>query len=217
LDPNYARGHMLLSWTHLYGFFSGWFEDRGLALSLGHEAALKSIECDKYDFFGYSALGFAELFLKNHERALNAVDGAVRLSPNNADARAMRAIILNYAGNPEEALREVTLAIRHNPSHPDWYLIGPGRALFMLERYQEALPYLERLVNAGDDIPTWRAQLAATYMALGRELEAKGEINRAIEFMPNLSITEILSVTPFKDNQVAERYAKLLSKAGLPD
>jgi adenylate cyclase len=217
LDPSYARGHMLLSWTHLYGFFSGWFEDRGLALSLGHEAALKSIECDKYDFFGYSALGFAELFLKNHERALNAVDGAVRLSPNNADARAMRAIILNYAGNPEEALREVTLAIRHNPSHPDWYLIGPGRALFMLERYQEALPYLERLVNAGDDIPTWRAQLAATYMALGRELEAKGEINKAIEFMPNLSITEILSVTPFKDNQVAERYAKLLSKAGLPD
>jgi Flp pilus assembly protein TadD len=109
------------------------------------------------------------------------------------------------------------ISIRHNPSHPDWYLIGPGRALFILERYQEALPYLEKLVNAGDDIPSWRAQLGATYLALGHEAEAKAEINKAIELVPNLSITVILSITPFKDNQVAERYANLLSKAGLPD
>jgi adenylate cyclase len=217
LDPNYAKGHGLLSWTHLYGYFSGWFEDRGLALRLGHEAALKSIECDRNDFFSYSALGFAELFLKNHERALNAIDEAVRLSPNNADARAMRAIILNFTGNAEQALQEADLAMRHNPSHPDWYLIGPGRALFILERYQEALPYLERLVNAGDNIPTWRAQLGATYMVLGREAEAKAEISKAVELEPNLNITGILSITPFKDSQVSERYANLLSKAGLPD
>jgi adenylate cyclase len=217
LDPNYARGHALLAWTHLYGFFSGWFEDRGLALSLGHEAALKSILCDKNDFFGYSALGFAELFLKNHERALNAIDGAVRLSPNNADARAMRAIILNFTGNAEEALQEAGLAIRHNPSHPDWYLIGPGRALFILERYQEGLPYLEKLVNAGEDIPTWRVLLGATYMGLGRQAEAKAEISKAVELEPDLSITGILSITPFKDIQVIERYASLLSQAGLPD
>jgi len=217
LDPNYARGHMLLSWTHLYGYFSGWFEDSGLALSLGHEAALKSIECDRNDFLGYSALGFAELFLKNHERALHAIDEAVRLSPNNADARAMRAMILNFTGDPEQALQEASLAIRHNPSHPDWYLIGPGRALFILERYQEALPYLEKLVNAGDDIPTWRALLGATYMALARETEAKAEISKAVEIEPDLSITSILSVTPFKDSQVSGHYASLLSKAGLPD
>ena len=217
LDPNYARGHMLLSWTYLYGYFSGWFEDSGLALNQGHEVALKSIECDKNDFLGYSALGFAELFLKNHERALNAIDDAVRLSPNNADARAMRAIILNFTGNPEQALQEASLAIRHNPSHPDWYLIGPGRALFILERNQEALPYLERLVNAGDDIPTWRSLLAATYMALGREAEAKTEISKAVGLEPDLSIAGILSITPFKDSQLSERYASLLSKAGLPD
>ncbi len=217
LDPNYARGHITLAWALIYDYFTGWSEDRGLALSQAHEAALKSIECDKDDYWGYSALSFTELLFRNHERALNAIDGAVRLCPNNADARAIRAIILNFVGNPEEALQEVTLAIRHNPSHPDWYLIGPGRALFILERYQEALPYLEKLVNAGDDIPSWRAQLGATYLALGREAEAKAEINKAIELVPNLSITVILSITPFKDNQVAERYANLLSKAGLPD
>lgn len=217
LDPNYARGHILLAWTHIYSYFSGWSEDGGLALRQGHEAALKSIECDKNDFLGYSALGFAELFLKNHDRALNAIDIAVRLCPNNADARAMRASILNFTGDPEQALLEASLAIRHNPNHPDWYLIGPGRALFILERYQETLLYLERLVDATDDIPTWKAQLGATYMALGRETEARAEISNAMEIEPDLSITWLLSVTPFKDSQVIERYASLLSKAGLPD
>jgi len=217
LDPNYARGHTLLAWTHLYSYFSGWCEDGELALRQGHEAATKAIDCDKNDFLGYSALGFAELFLKNHDRALNAIDIAVRLCPNNADARAMRASILNFTGDPEQALLEARLAIRHNPNHPDWYLIGPGRALFILERYQETLLYLERLVDATDDIPTWKAQLGATYMALGRETEARAEISKAMEIEPDLSITWLLSVTPFKDSQVIERYASLLSKAGLPD
>jgi tetratricopeptide (TPR) repeat protein len=159
----------------------------------------------------------AELFSNNHDRALNVIDDAIRLCPNSADARAIRAIVLNFAGDPEQALEEAFLAIRHNPNHPYWYEIGPGRALFMLERYQEAIPYLERLVNAGENIATWRTLLAATYMALGRETEAKTEVTRAKELLPDLSISEVLLMSPKKDKEVAERYAKFLSEAGLPD
>ena len=54
-------------------------------------------------------------------------------------------------------------------------------------------------------------------MALAHEAEAIAEISKATELEPGLSITGILSITPFKDNQVSERYASLLSKAGLPD
>ena len=87
----------------------------------------------------------------------------------------------------------------------------------MLERYQEAIPYLEKLVNAGEDIATWRALLAATYTALGRETEGKKEMARAIELMPDLSITAIQSLIPMKDQKVADRYARFLREAGLPD
>jgi len=217
LDPNFARGYMTLAWAHLYEYFTGWSEDRALALDQAHEAALKAIDCNRDDFWGYTALGFAELFSNNHERALNAIDEAVRFNPNSADARACRAIILNHIGKPEEALQEVTLAMRHNPRHPDWYLIGPGRALFMMERYQEALPYLGKLVDAGDDIATWRSLLAATYMALGREVEAKTEIKKAIEIMPHLSISVVLSIIKMKDSEAVERYSNFLRMVGLPE
>ena len=217
LDPHYARGHMILAQARIYDYWAGWAEDRELALHEGREAALKAIDCDKTDFWGYTALSMAELFSNNHDRALNVINDAVKLSPNNADARAVRAVILNFAGDPEEALEEALLAMRHNPNHPNWYLIGPGRALFMLERYQEAVPYLEKLVNAGDEIAAWRSLLAATYMALGREAEAKAEVTSALELMPDLSITSILLLIPMKDQEVAKRYAKLLGEAGLPD
>ena len=217
LDPDYARAHMLLSWAHLYSMWTRWVEDPGAALKQGHERALKAIACDKDDFWGYGALSFAELFMENHDRALTAIDRAVVLNPNSADTRAMRAIILNYTGNPEEGLKEVELAIRHNPNHPYWYLIGAGRALFLLERYDEALPYLERLINAGEDISSWRSLLAATYMGLGRQQEAREEITKAIEADLNLTITELLSLLPMKDAQAIERYSNLLRQAGLPD
>jgi len=217
LDPHYARAYMLLAQARLYDFWTGWSEDRDLALREGREAALKAIDCDRTDFWGYTALSMAELFSKNHDRALDVANDAVKLSPNNADARAVRAVILNFAGDPEEALQEAFLAIRHNPNHPYWYLIAPGRALFMMERYQEAIPYLEKLVNAGDDIATWRSLLAATYMALGREEEARAEVTRSIELMPDISITAIMSMIPMKDENVVKCYAKFLSKAGMPE
>lgn len=217
LDPTYARGHMAFAWARIYDYLTGWSEDRNLALREGRASALKAIDCDNTDFWGYTALAMAELFSNNHDRALNVIDDAIRLCPNSADARAIRAIVLNFVGDPEQGLQEAFLAIRHNPNHPYWYEIGPGRALFMLKRYQEAIPYLERLVNAGENIATWRTLLAATYMALGREAEANTEVTRAVELMPNLSITEVLALIPMRDNEVTERYAKLLSEAGLPD
>jgi cytochrome c-type biogenesis protein CcmH/NrfG len=46
LDPNYARGHMLLAQARIYDYWTGWSEDRELALREGREAAMKAIECD---------------------------------------------------------------------------------------------------------------------------------------------------------------------------
>ena len=217
IDPHYARGHMMLAQAKVYSYWTGWADHGELALREGRESALQAIECDKADFWGYTALAMAELFMKNHERALNVIDDAVRINPNSADARAVRAIILNFCGNPEEALGEALLAIRHNPYHPYWYLMGPGRALFMLERYEEAIPYLEKLGNAGEDLPTWRTLLAATYMALERQSEAIEQVNIAMSLVPDLSISSVLSLVPIKDTEVVNRLTTLMRKAGLPD
>ena len=215
LDPEWPRGYVMLGWGHLYSFFSGWAEDPAAELEQSFVLAQKAIECDKDDFWGYALLAFAELFRRNHERALTAVDRAIVLNPNSADNRAMRASILNHTGQPEAGLEEMALAIRHNPNHPAWYFVALGRALFMLERYNEALPYIEKLVEVGDDIFSWRSLLAACYEAVGRHEDAVKEADELAE--EGLTIETVLEILPSSDQEMVARYTALLRDAGLPE
>lgn len=217
LDPNFARAHWLEAWVYIYRVFAGWEDDHVPALEHAREAALKSVNCDPKDFWGYGTLGFAELFLHNNDRALTAIDQAIALNPNSADNRAIRALALNYLGRPEEALAEIQNAIRHNPHHPYYYLSAAGRALFMLERYDEALPYLERLVHATRHIPVWGALLAACYVALGRKEEGRDEVRKLLAKRPEMTLTEFKTIVPLRDERYWEQYAGMLRQAGLPD
>ena len=217
LDPNYARGHMLLAMTHLYSIWIGWAEQPAEQLEIAHQNALRAIALDRSDFWGHAILAFAELFRQNHDRAITAIDRALELNPNGADSRAMRAAILNFVGRSEEALEEVMIAIRHNPNHPHWYLIAPGRAFYVLGRYEEAVPYLERLVNASEDASTFRALLAANYMMLNREAEAKHEIAIILEKFPTRTTTDLRSILPMTDTTITDQFVELLRQAGLPD
>jgi len=217
LEPDYARAHMVLAWAHGYRTFAGWAEDLEEELRLWREAAQKSINCDKDDFWGYGALAFAELFAGNHERALNAIDQAVVLNPNSADSHALRAMILNFTGEPEKGLKDMAVAVRLNPNHPHWYLVGLGRAYFHLGRFEQAIPYLERLVDAGEDIVAWRALLAAAYMGAARKDEARAEISTLMESTPEVSCEFIRARVPMRHEQSLENYMRLLAAAGLPD
>ena len=217
IEPDYARAYMVLAWTHATRTWSGWTDNPEKELALGREAALKSVDCDKDDFWGYGALAFAELFARNHERALNAIDQAVALNPNSADSHAMRGLILNFAGDPTQALAEMELAIRLNPNHPHWYLIGVGRANFLLGRFEDAIPYLERVLNVAEDILTWRALLIASYMASGRDDQAQTETEALLQARPNVRCSDILSIVPLRDEVATAQYLELLKAAGIPE
>lgn len=217
LDPGYSRGHAMAAFAHFYNVWAGWGEDPEASLENCHSCALRAIGCDKDDFWAHAALAFAELLRHNHDRAESAINHAIALNPNSADCHAMHAAILNFVGKPEQAVDEIALAMRHNPIYPNWYLMILGRTHFMLQRYQEALPYLERLLNAGDEVMTFRSLLAATYMALGRESAAREQVDRLLGMYPDVNLAELESLFPAKSRDTAKRYIDLLRSAGVPD
>jgi adenylate cyclase len=217
LDPDYARAHMVLAWAHLYAYWSVWTEDPPEALERACQAAQKAISADRNDFWGYAALGFAELSMGRHDRALSAVDRAVALSPNNADARAIRAMVLNFLGHPEEALEEMERAVRLNPHHPDWYLIGLGRIHYMLGRHEDTIPPLQRLVDNAPDLAFGRLSLAANYLAVGRLEDGRAEIAAVLEASPSLTVAQVGAIVPFARQEDLDRYLDLLRQAGLPE
>jgi adenylate cyclase len=209
--------NMVLAWAHLYMVWSAWTDDVEQAIERGYEAAQKAIAADRNDFWGHAALGFAELCLHRHERALSALDRALALNPNSADVRTMRGMVLNFLGRPEEGLNDIELAIRHNPHHPDWYLIGIGRANYMLGRYEEAIPHIERLVAATPELAVGRLLLVAVYAASGRLDAARAEVSAYLKINPGLTIGQVRLIVPFQKEEDLERYCDLLRQAGLPE
>jgi len=217
IEPDYARAFMAIAWSYTYRVWSGWTDAPEKELALSREAALKAVNYDKDDFWSHGAVAFAELFARNHERALNAINRAVALNPNSADSHAMRGAILNFVGDPVEALEEMKLALRLNPNHPTWYLAGIGRAHYLLGQYEQAIPYIERLVNTGDEVLAWHPLLIASYMAVGREDEARAEVRALLAVSPDVRCENVLAITPFHDEQAAAQYTELLKTAGLPE
>jgi adenylate cyclase len=206
LDPDYARAYNLLAWAHLYSVWSAWADDIEQALERGYEAAQKAVAADRNDFFCYGALGFAELCMHRNDHALAALDRAVALNPNSADVHALRGVALNYVGRPEDGLREVELAIRHNPYHPDWYLLGAGRAYYFLGRYEDAIHALERVKTALPELTTGRLMLAATYVAADRQAQAEAEVASILEDNPTVTLAYVRAMVPFQKEEDMERY-----------
>jgi adenylate cyclase len=107
--------------------------------------------------------------------------------------------------------------MRHNPHHPDWYLIGVGRTYYMLGRYEEAIPYLERLVTARPELAIGRLLLVAVYAASGRLDAARAEVSAYLRINPTMTIGKVRMIVPFQKEEDLERYLDLLRQAGLPD
>ena len=217
LDPDYARAHMILAWAYLYQVFSAWTDAPAEALERGRAAAEKAVVADRNDFWGYAALGFAELFSHRPARALAALDRAVELNPNGADVHMMRGQVLNFLGRPEEGLVEAQLAMRHNPHYPHWYLLGITRAYYMLGRFEEAIPLAERLVTATPDVAVARLGLIAIYVASGRAAVAQAEMATCLAHHPDLTAGKVAKIIPFQQEADLARYLDLLRRAGLPE
>jgi tetratricopeptide (TPR) repeat protein len=87
------------------------------------------------------------LLTGNPAEALEHLAAAVRLRPEDAEARRLLARTLRDAGRLDEALEQYAQAVRANPAD-DTAWMGEAETLVRLERYREALARLEAGLEA---------------------------------------------------------------------
>jgi adenylate cyclase len=219
IDPFYGRAHTALAHAYLHRALLGQADDTERELEKARTEALKAIEADRNDYWGYGVLGGAELWMGHHERAQSALERAVALGPNSADMRALNALVLNFVGRPEEGLADIKLAIRLNPNHPDWYMPIWARSLYLLGCHAEAVAVLHRLAGPRTELPPIPNVLLmiANYMADGRSSEARDLVPALLQVSPNFTLTQVPQFAPFKKQEILERFSDLLRQAGLPE
>ena len=127
----------------------------------------------------------------NYEEAIAETEHALSLDPNNAGSYIAMAYALVYTGKPKNAMDYIKKAMRINPEYPAYYLFVFGLAHFSLEQFAEAGSLFERALERNPENYIALIPLAATYIHIGREKEAKTRIKRLYEIMPIVTLAMI--------------------------
>jgi TolB-like protein/class 3 adenylate cyclase len=217
LDPSFARAYAGLALTHMYDYIEGSTDSPERSIQWSLEMAEHALALDDTVPQVHFAASNVYLRLGRHEDAVVAARRAIELDPNYADGYVQMAFSLNYSGRPEEALEQMASAMRLNPWHPFYYTWILGHAHFLLGRYEEAVPFFEKVIESNPQFQDGHLALATTYGLLGRIDDAEWEAEEILTLQPGFRLADELRWTPYKKRADLERWIEGLRKAGLPE
>jgi len=114
------------------------------------------------------------------ENALPAVERALSINPNLAEARCVKAQILDEEGRQDEAQAEIDAALRLDPE--SWEVNrDAARLMFRRGRIREAIPYFEKAASLSDTDWHNAAMLMTCYHATGDDVQLRRVVRMTVE------------------------------------
>ncbi len=218
LDPNFASAYGGFAFSMYVHLLMGFSQDREGDLKRGLEAGLTGVSLDENDPFAHVGLGRIRIIRAEHEQAITSFDSAIELNPSFAVAHYGKGHCLWHCGYSDQAVSSHDEAIRLSPRDPlMWtFLASKAIALFMLQRYEEALDCSHSAQRYPiTAIWAYMGELA-TLGTLEREEEAREALERALILQPDLSISFIEKALPITHTASRKHFIDGLAKAGVP-
>jgi len=209
-DGNYARASAALSRTLNIDWRYSWNKDGDTALDTALAFARRAAELDPTDARGFGELGFAYLYRKEHDAAIEAYTHALKLNPNDADLLSDFADALAHSGQNEEAISHLQRAMRLNPFYPDQYLWHLGGAYYNLKQYEDVIKTVGKMNNPTEG----QRMLAASHAQLGQIDLARSIAEKHRVVHPNFSIDRWAKVIPDRLEEDTQHFLEGLKKAG---
>jgi adenylate cyclase len=217
LDPEYAEAYAELSSALLYEI---WYRSPDSAEQLtkrAEEMLNKAISLGGKFPEVHFRLGRLYLRKKQYDEAIAECERAVAMAPSSASAHANLAYVLECAGRPEEAISLYEKANRLSPIADSWYMAGVGWSYFDMGNYEEAISAFKKCLNRTPKYIAARAYLAASYIMLGREDEARAEAAEVLKLNPKFSVEARRKKSLYKNPEDVKRAYDAMLKAGLPE
>ena len=197
LDPSFARPYGYLALT----FSRGANANSRLALpNINRETAvymadilsLAGISVGPNIPQTYFSRAFIETFrLGDHRAALNNVNIALSLNPSYADALGLKASILTFLQNPEEALKVLDIAKELNPNFSVEYLQIEAIALIMLRKWEAAKQTASQAVRRLPESTNGLINLICADFYLGNIDDALWNLEELITVDPAFDLSRV--------------------------
>jgi adenylate cyclase len=215
LDPGYAAAYAQLSYATARDV-SGVTGARDADLARAFELAEQALMLDDTIPLVHFVIAYVHRQRREHAQAVAALDRALALDPNYADAYGLLGAVLSFAGRPDEGLETIEKAKRLNPAVTG-YLQADAFAYFALGHHEDAIDALGRSIERNPTSVLSRVFLAASYANAGRVGDAQWEVVEILTLDPALSIDRVREWVPFTTAEPLERMVDGLRLAGLPE
>ena len=224
LDPNYGRAYALLAQIYDQSavLYMGWYSGRASALGVSYNEAkelsnkyrqlAKAHPTSLYHWHA-SRLRLNE---RNYDAAISEAEQALALEPDNPDILVQMANVLVFAARPRESFAFADRAMQVDPDYgdPDVFYVS-GMAYFSTGEMRKAETLFQKAYRRNSQDRWYAFSFAATCAHLGREKEAQQVIGKVTRGLYDYAVATVMVYMPFKDIEVADRFADGLRKAGM--
>ena len=230
-DTNSAHALAFLGLTHLIDARFGWAKNPGEARAAADELVERAlaINPDFPEALSVKALGLMRA--GDYDGALAYGRRVVAVAPSAAEALAQVAIVEQYAGYPERAIKLYSEARRLHPRHHWWYLLQLMVAYRDAGKYDKVLATVaelrQLLIERGlaGRAETWIGpeEALANYHLGNREL-ARENVANTLQYAAERSsvkglgnIASLRHLHPYRDPTKAEAEYAILMQLGMPE
>ncbi len=215
LDPHSAALNAMLGLIHAASARFGWWNDRETELAKAERYAEKALSIDASNADAHCVQAMLLLLRGNHDVAVKAAWRAIDLAPGSADIAAFMSLVFNFSGHPEEALVQISKAMRLSPTYPAWYLGDLGFSYRLLSRYEDAIRAFHKYGQLSPGFG--HIDLTIIYGELGRKEDAAAEAEKLLAARPSFTITSWQTSQLYSDPERLQADSRALHEAGLPD
>jgi len=220
IDPSYAPAAAMVGFCRAQQRPQGWGalsdEDIGEACRLARQA----LEAERDDAETIWQAAYT-LFLLAGEAAMAAaaLDRALALNPNAANAWTARGFIHAARNQPEAAIEAYERARRLSPFDPYTFFRASNTAAAHLaaRRFEQVIEWADRALHEQPRLVTAMRIKAVALAHLGHLDEARAELARVLAIDPKLTIAGFREYAHFAAPEILELLVTGLRLAGLPE
>ena len=185
-DPDNARAHSLLGAVLLLDYTMNWARSQTETLNLALAHGRDAVRLDALDSLAHARLGETLIHFGKLKESKRHFVKAIELNPNDSESRALYSLYWVATGDADRALQELDIVRNIDPFERVWTPWFRGEALFLAQRYDEAIESFEEVIEPINDL---HLSLSACYSESGDFDTAKSVLcqflNKARLEMPN--------------------------------
>jgi adenylate cyclase len=217
LDASQAMPHAGIAMVRLCEVFFLWTEKSRDTLAEAMTSARAALAADPLESTAYAALGFVLAVTSRHGEALAMCSKGIELNPSLAFGYHVLSFTHICLGESEAAIKAIETAIRISPNDvvlPVWLsILSTGH--YLARNYEKAAEVASLAVQRGPSYSLGWPALARALGQLGRLDEAREALEQFLARMPGFTSEQAArSLSPFRDEEVFQRWLEGLRKAG---